>query len=81
MEAGGKETTTTTPMAMGAAAAPLAQALAELPQAQREVLVMRYCQDMPLAEISAAVGRTRASVASLLRRGLRQLRLALDTSP
>jgi RNA polymerase sigma-70 factor (ECF subfamily) len=58
----------------------LAQALARLPGPQRDVLVMRYCQDMPLADISASLNRTRAAVASLLRRGLQQLRETLHVA-
>jgi RNA polymerase sigma-70 factor (ECF subfamily) len=52
----------------------LADELARLPEAQREVLLLRHCQGWSLAEIGAHLGRTRASVASLLRRGLQQLR-------
>jgi RNA polymerase sigma-70 factor (ECF subfamily) len=52
----------------------LAEALARLPALQREVLVLRHCQGWALADIGAHLGRSRAAVASLLRRGLRQLR-------
>jgi RNA polymerase sigma-70 factor, ECF subfamily len=52
----------------------LAEALAGLPAIQREVLLLRHCQGWSLAEIGAHLGRTRAAVASLLRRGLKQLR-------
>ena len=52
----------------------LAEALATLPPLQREVLLLRHCQGWALADIAAHVGRSRAAVASLLRRGLRQLR-------
>src|SRR5206468_4920779 len=52
----------------------LSRALAALPDAQREVLVLRHCQGLSLAEISEHLGRSRASVASLLRRGLKELR-------
>jgi RNA polymerase sigma-70 factor (ECF subfamily) len=52
----------------------LAGALGALPDLQREVLVLRHCQGWSLAEISAHLGRSRAAVASLLRRGLKQLR-------
>jgi RNA polymerase sigma-70 factor (ECF subfamily) len=48
--------------------------LAALPDANREALVMHYCQDRPLVEIAAELGRTPAAVAGLLKRGLRQLR-------
>jgi RNA polymerase sigma-70 factor (ECF subfamily) len=52
----------------------LAQRMAALPDAQREVLLLRHCQGWSLADISRHLGRTRAAVASLLRRGLQQLR-------
>jgi RNA polymerase sigma-70 factor (ECF subfamily) len=52
----------------------LAAALNELPDAQREALVLKHCQGWSLADIAAHMGRTPASVASLLRRGLKQLR-------
>jgi RNA polymerase sigma-70 factor (ECF subfamily) len=52
----------------------LAAALAELPEPNREALIMHYCQDRPLAEIAERLGRTPAAVAGLLKRGLRQLR-------
>jgi RNA polymerase sigma-70 factor (ECF subfamily) len=52
----------------------LAEALGQLPDAMREVLVLRHCQGWALADIAAHLGRTRASVASLLRRGLQELR-------
>lgn len=52
----------------------LAGALARLPELQRQALLMHYCEGLPLAAIGEALGRTRPAVASLLRRGLRQLR-------
>ncbi len=52
----------------------LAEELARLPEIQREVLLLRHCQGWSLAEIGTHLGRTRASVALLLRRGLQQLR-------
>ena len=52
----------------------LATALAELPEPQREALLLRHCQGMALADIAERLGRTRAAVASLLRRGLQALR-------
>jgi RNA polymerase sigma-70 factor, ECF subfamily len=55
----------------------LAGALTALPDLQREVLLLRHCQGWPLAEIAAHVGRSRAAVASLLRRGLQALRETL----
>jgi RNA polymerase sigma-70 factor (ECF subfamily) len=58
----------------------LADALAELPDAQREALTLRYCQGWSLAEISAHLGRTPAAVSGLLKRGSRQLRELLGDS-
>jgi RNA polymerase sigma-70 factor, ECF subfamily len=52
----------------------LADHLSELPEVQREVLLLRYCEGWSLASIAAHLGRTRSSVASLLRRGLADLK-------
>jgi RNA polymerase sigma-70 factor (ECF subfamily) len=52
----------------------LAETMAELPEIQREVLLLRHCQGWSLGEISQHLGRSRAAVAGLLRRGLQQLR-------
>jgi RNA polymerase sigma-70 factor (ECF subfamily) len=52
----------------------LAEALAALPEDNREALVLHYCEDRPLAEIAQHLGRTPAAVAGLLKRGLKQLR-------
>jgi RNA polymerase sigma-70 factor (ECF subfamily) len=55
----------------------LADALAALPEPQRQVLVLKHCEGWRLAEISRHLGRSPAAVASLLRRGLRQIRQQL----
>jgi len=52
----------------------LAQAMSGLPEAMREVLLLKHCQGWSVAEIGDHLGRSRASVASLLRRGLKHLR-------
>jgi RNA polymerase sigma-70 factor, ECF subfamily len=52
----------------------LADALALLPEANRQALILRHCQGLSLAEISARLGRTPPAVAGLLKRGLAQLR-------
>jgi RNA polymerase sigma-70 factor (ECF subfamily) len=52
----------------------VADALARLPDSQREVIVLRYLQACPLAEVARQVGRSEASVAGLLHRGLKKLR-------
>jgi RNA polymerase sigma-70 factor (ECF subfamily) len=52
----------------------LADALAELPEANREALVLRYWQGWSLAQIADHLGRTPDAAAGLLKRGLHQLR-------
>jgi RNA polymerase sigma-70 factor (ECF subfamily) len=52
----------------------LADALAVLPEPEREALVLRHCHDWPVAEISRHLGRTPLAVAGLLKRGSRRLR-------
>jgi RNA polymerase sigma-70 factor (ECF subfamily) len=59
-------------------AARLAGVLTQVPEAQREALLLRYCQDCSVEEISRRLDRTPAAVAGLLKRGLRQLRTLLD---
>jgi RNA polymerase sigma-70 factor (ECF subfamily) len=56
----------------------LAQALATLPEAQREALVLRHYEGRSLADISRLLGRTPAAVAGLLKRGAKQLRTLLQ---
>jgi RNA polymerase sigma-70 factor (ECF subfamily) len=56
----------------------LANALARLPQSQREALVLHYWEDCSLAEIAARLDRSTGAVAGLLKRGLRQLRALLN---
>ena len=55
----------------------LVDALARLPEANRQALVLRHCQGLSLAEISARLGRTPPAVAGLLKRGLAELRILL----
>jgi RNA polymerase sigma-70 factor, ECF subfamily len=55
----------------------LAQALADLPEAQREALVLQHWHGWSLAQIAEHLDRTHAAVAGLLKRGLRQLRTVL----
>jgi RNA polymerase sigma-70 factor (ECF subfamily) len=56
----------------------VADALARLPAAQREALVLHYWQGYSLAAIGARLERTTDAVAGLLKRGLTQLRRQLD---
>src|SRR5262249_20756646 len=55
----------------------LADAMNQLPAAQREALLMHYVQGMALAVIATDLGRTPAAVAGLLQRGLKSLRTLL----
>ena len=55
----------------------LADALTALPEAQREAVERHYLQGEPVSVVAAAMGKTPAALAGLLKRGLRQLREAL----
>jgi RNA polymerase sigma-70 factor (ECF subfamily) len=52
----------------------LAAALDQLPEAQREAVVLHYFQGCTVADVGRQLGRTQAAVAGLLHRGLKQLR-------
>jgi RNA polymerase sigma-70 factor (ECF subfamily) len=54
--------------------------LDRLPEAQREALTLHYLQGWPLGDIGRHLGRSRAAVAGLIKRGLKQLRLLLHDS-
>lgn len=56
----------------------LAEALAELPDPQREVVVLKHLQGKTLADIAQETGKSVAAVAGLLRRGLESLRARLQ---
>jgi RNA polymerase sigma-70 factor (ECF subfamily) len=56
----------------------LADALAQLPDAQREALILQHWHGWPLAEIGRHLGRSPAAVAGLLHRGLTRLRAILQ---
>jgi RNA polymerase sigma-70 factor (ECF subfamily) len=58
----------------------LADAVAGLPDAQRQAVEMHYFQSRPVAEVATAMGKTPVAVAGLLKRGLRQLREHLGDS-
>jgi len=57
----------------------LVEALAELPEAMREVVVLKHCQGWTLTQIAGRIGRSAPAVASLLRRGLEELRNRMKT--
>lgn len=52
----------------------LADALAALPEAQREVVLLRHWQGWPLAKVAQHMGKSPAAAVGLLQRGLRTLR-------
>jgi len=56
----------------------LADALAKLPDQQREAVILRHFQGRALAEIAEELNTTTAAVTGLLTRGLRNLRKALN---
>jgi DNA-directed RNA polymerase specialized sigma24 family protein len=53
------------------------QALAALPRRQRAVLVLRYCEDLPEAEVASLLGCSAGTVKTHAHRGLRALRALL----
>jgi RNA polymerase sigma-70 factor (ECF subfamily) len=55
----------------------LADALSRLPEDQRAVVELRHLYGAPVAEVGRRLGRSPASVAGLLRRGLERLRECL----
>ena len=56
----------------------VAEALARLPEAQREALVLQHWHGWSLAQIAEHLGRSKAAVAGLIKRGLQQLRERLQ---
>lgn len=58
----------------------VANAVESLLPDQREVVLLKHCQGLTLAEIADRIDRTPAAVAGLLRRALKRLRELLDGS-
>jgi RNA polymerase sigma-70 factor, ECF subfamily len=56
----------------------LAEALSQLPDTQRDALLLRHFQGLSLAEIAAELECTIAAVTGLLHRGLKNLRKSLS---
>ena len=54
--------------------------LQSLPPRQREALVLRYYQDMPVAEASQMMGCSSSTVKKLAARGLAAMRIAMDAA-
>jgi RNA polymerase sigma-70 factor (ECF subfamily) len=55
----------------------LAEALATLPDDQRQAVEMHHLEGLPFAEIAARMGRSKTSVAGLVFRGVRALKARL----
>src|SRR5262245_24041045 len=56
----------------------LAEALEQLPEAQRTAVELHYLRGWPLADIAEHLGRGKSAVAGLLHRGLDKLRACLQ---
>jgi RNA polymerase sigma-70 factor (ECF subfamily) len=56
----------------------LAEEIAELPDEQRDAVVLHHLQGWSLAELAGHLQRSEAAVAGLLRRGLKKLRELMD---
>jgi RNA polymerase sigma-70 factor, ECF subfamily len=56
----------------------MAASLATLPESQRRAIELHHLQGWPLADIAAELSTTKAAVAGLLHRGLKNLRTQLD---
>jgi RNA polymerase sigma-70 factor (ECF subfamily) len=55
----------------------LAQAMAQLPTDQQQVVELHHLKGLPVAEVAERLGRTRPAVVGLLFRGLKKLRSLL----
>ena len=56
----------------------MAATLATLPEGQRRAIELHHLEGWPLADIAAELNTTKAAVAGLLHRGLKNLRMQLD---
>ena len=58
----------------------MAERLAVLPEGQRRAIELHHLEDWPLADIAVELETTKAAVAGLLHRGLKNLRAQLEPS-
>lgn len=56
----------------------LRDALQQLTEEQRRVIILRFMQDEPIKDVASLIGKTETSVKALQRRGINALRRALD---
>jgi RNA polymerase sigma-70 factor, ECF subfamily len=56
----------------------LAQALGQLEETQRDVVVLRFIEQMPIAEAALVLHKSEDAIKALQRRGLKALRRLLD---
>src|SRR5262249_2741256 len=56
----------------------LADALEQLPEAQRQAVILHHLQGCPLAQVAEQMGRSEGAVAGLLHRAFRRLRDLLN---
>jgi RNA polymerase sigma-70 factor (ECF subfamily) len=56
----------------------LADALNQLPDAQRDAVILRHLQGLSLADVAREIGRSETAVAGLVYRGLNKLHTLLD---
>ena len=75
---GDKEPATLSVMESEETSQAVQQALTELPEDYQEVLVLKYLEDLPVLEISQAMGRSPKSVEGLLSRARKALRANLE---
>jgi RNA polymerase sigma-70 factor, ECF subfamily len=80
MQPAGRGTTPSQCVIKAEAALNLAEAISELPEAQRDAVRMRHLEGRGIDEIAAAMNKTPAAVAGLIRRGLQSLREQLGRS-
>jgi len=73
-----EQTESSVAMDVDPASLDLERALLALDERDRAAIFLRYCEDLPLADVAAALGITMTAARSRIHRALRRLRLQLD---